>query len=80
MGHRKIGTDLSNEHLEQLLENGRNIRKSKAYPIKCRLKLDRFWRILSDNSCLMHNVRQSGVIQVLYQCLLISDTGILTMQ
>ena len=50
MGHRKIGADLSNAHLEQLLENGRNLRKSKAYPIKCRLKLNRFWR-MSNAQC-----------------------------
>ena len=50
MGHRKIDADLSNKHLENLLENGRDLRKSKVFPIKCRLKLNRVWR-MSNGQC-----------------------------
>ena len=39
LGRRWISTDLSNEHLERCLKNGRNLRKSNAYPIKCRVTL-----------------------------------------
>ena len=44
MGHRKIDFELSNEYLEEKLENGRNLRKSKNFPIECRLMLNRVWR------------------------------------
>lgn len=44
LGHRKIGSELTNEYLEKLLENGRNLRKSNAYPIKCEVKLNRIWK------------------------------------
>ena len=50
MGHRKIDSELSNEYLEKKLEKGRNLRKSKAYPIKCRLQLNRTWR-MSEAQC-----------------------------
>ena len=50
MGHRKIDSELSNKHLEKLLENGRNFRKSKNFPIKCRLMLNRVWR-MSEAQC-----------------------------
>ena len=39
LGRRAISTELSNQHLEECLENGRNLRKSNAYPIKCRVTL-----------------------------------------
>lgn len=39
LGRRWISTDLSNEYLERCLENGCNLRKSNAYPIKCRVTL-----------------------------------------
>ena len=41
MGHRKVALNMGKEHSGQLLENGRELRKSKAYPIKCSLKLNR---------------------------------------
>ena len=50
MGHRKIGDELSNEHLEKLLEKGRNLRKSKDLPITCRMILNRVWR-MSETQC-----------------------------
>lgn len=50
MGHRKIDSELSNKHLENLLENGRNLRKSKNFPIKCRLMLNRVWK-MSEAQC-----------------------------
>ena len=50
MGHRKIDSELSNEYSEKKLENGRNLRKSKAYPIKCRLQLNRTWK-MSEAQC-----------------------------
>ena len=50
MGHRKIDAELSNEYLEEKLENGRNLRKSKDFPIKCRLMLNRVWR-RSETQC-----------------------------
>jgi hypothetical protein len=50
MGHRKIDAEFSNEYLEKKLENGHNLRKSKTYPIKCQLKLNRFWR-MSEAQC-----------------------------
>ena len=40
MGHRKVVSNMSKEHSERLLENGRELRKSKVYPIKCSLKLN----------------------------------------
>ncbi len=39
LGRRGICYELSNEHLERCLENGCNLRKSNAYPIKCRVTL-----------------------------------------
>ena len=45
LGHRKIGSELTNEHLEELLENGRNLRKSNAYPIECRVMLNHVWKM-----------------------------------
>ena len=44
MGRRKIDSELSNEYLEKKLENGRILRKSRDFPIKCRLMLNRVWR------------------------------------
>ena len=43
LGHRKVSTEFSNDHLEKLLENGRNLRKSDT-PIQCRVKLNSVWR------------------------------------
>ena len=39
---RKVG---DNESLKHFLENGRNLRKSKAYPINCEIKLNRVWKM-----------------------------------
>ena len=39
LGRRWISTKFSTEYLEECLENGRNLRKSNAYPIKCRVTL-----------------------------------------
>ena len=39
LGRRSVSNDINNEHLEKLLEYGRNLRKSKACPIKCRVML-----------------------------------------
>ena len=50
MGHRKIDSELSNKHLEKLLKNGSNLRKSKTFPIKCRLVLNRVWK-MSEAQC-----------------------------
>ena len=50
MGHRTIDSELSNEYLEEKLENGRNLRKSKVYPIKCRLQLNYTWK-MSEAQC-----------------------------
>lgn len=36
---------ISNTDVEKLLEKGRNLRKSKDFPIKCRLILNRAWRM-----------------------------------
>ena len=44
MGPRKIASDFINESSEKLLENGRNLRKSKDFPIKCRIRPNRIWR------------------------------------
>ena len=55
LGHRKIGSELTNEHLEELLENGRNLRKSNAYPIKCEVKLNRVWK---DSKHNIETIRQ----------------------
>lgn len=45
MGPRKIASDFIDESSDKLLENGRNLRKSKDLPIKCRLILNRIWRM-----------------------------------
>ncbi len=50
MGHRKVAAELSEERLEKFLENGRKLKRSKAYPIKCRLKLNRVWK-MSEEQC-----------------------------
>ena len=39
------GYSISNTDVEKLLEKGRNLRKSKDFPIKCRLILNRVWRM-----------------------------------
>ena len=39
LGRRWISTKFSTEYLEECLENGCSLRKSNAYPIKCRVTL-----------------------------------------
>ena len=39
LGRRSVSTEFNNEYIEKLLENGRCLRKSKAFPIKCRVML-----------------------------------------
>ena len=48
LGHRKVSSEINNEHLEELLENGRNLRKSNNYPINCRVQLNRVWRMSNE--------------------------------
>ena len=43
LGHRKVRHEYDNEHLEELLEEGRNLRKSNE-PITCRVVLNHVWR------------------------------------
>ena len=45
LGHRKVSTKLNNERLDELLENGRNLRKSNTYPIQCKVRLNRVLRM-----------------------------------
>ena len=45
LGHRKVSPGLNDEHSEELLEKGRNLRKSNAYPIECQVKLNHVWRM-----------------------------------
>lgn len=44
LGRRKTGYRGKREYIEKLLENGRSLRKSNAYPIKCEVKLNRVWK------------------------------------
>ncbi len=44
----RIILNLDKEYLKPLLENGRKLRKSKAYPIKCK------FRITDDHHCQLH--------------------------
>ena len=49
LGHRKVIYGDNNETLEKHLAVGRNLRKSDAYPIKCRVKLNRVWKDSKEN-------------------------------
>ena len=44
LGRRKTGYSGKREYIEKHLENGRNLRKSNAYPIKCEVKIKRVWK------------------------------------
>ena len=44
LGRRKVNYRGKKEYTEKHLENGRNLRKSNAYPIKCEVKLNRVWK------------------------------------
>ena len=46
LGHRKVihGTTKESVSLQKHLENGRNLRKSNASPIKCDMELKRVWK------------------------------------
>ena len=44
LGRRKVNYRGKKEYIEKHLENGRNLRKSNAYPIKCEVKLNRVWK------------------------------------
>ena len=44
LGRRKVTHETNNEFLDKQLENGRNLRKSNAYPIQCEVKLNRVWK------------------------------------
>ena len=45
LGLRKVTYGDNNETLEKGLAFGRNLRKSNAYPIKCRVILNRVWKM-----------------------------------
>lgn len=44
LGRRQVIHETNNEFVEEQLENGCNLRKSNAYPIKCRVKLNSVWK------------------------------------
>ena len=44
LGRRRTGYSGKREYIEKHLENGRNLRKSNDYPIKCEIKLNRVWK------------------------------------
>lgn len=43
LGRRKK-KEGNNQNLQHFLENGRNLRKSKAYPITCEIRINRVWK------------------------------------
>ena len=45
LGRRRVTYGDNNETLEKHLEVARNLRKSNAYPIKCRVQLNRVWKM-----------------------------------
>ena len=49
LGRRKIATKRDNGRLEELLEKGRKLRKSNAYPIECQVKINRVWKAHKSN-------------------------------
>ena len=44
LGRRKTGYQGKREYIEKHLENGRSLRKSNDYPLKCEVKLNRVWK------------------------------------
>ena len=49
LGRRRISYRGKKEYEEKHLENGRNLRKSNVYPIKCEVKLNRVWKASKHN-------------------------------
>lgn len=49
LGHRKVAFEPSEERIERILEDGRNLRKSKTYPMRCTVQLNRVSRISKED-------------------------------
>ena len=68
LGHRKVinGTIKESVSLEEHLENGRKLRKSNAYPIKCEVKLNRVWKsskqYIETTRCNLQRMDKEGTL------------------